>query len=508
MNPYINLLIADLQALIAALGKDGGQMSPSVYDTAQVLRYAPPGEGTEPAIEWLLTQQHVDGGWGSLAAPLSRHMPTLAAVLALHRYGKNVAAREALQAGVEFLYQTAYQWQPPLPEELPTGVELIFPQLLEEANGAGLGISPEPYVTLIELGDYKRRLIQKHRPQAGTTPVFSWEAWGNEPETAVIDGTGGIGHNPAATAYWLHLANGRQNLAVQRATAQKYLERASAATFLNIPGIAPTVWPVTRYEQIYVLHILQMAGLLNYPPLAHLVEPQLDDISQAMTPSGIGFSDHFAPDGDDTYAALAILKGGQRPVKRESLTLFRNETHFHAYPGEMQPGPTVTTRAIHAMSLWGERFKPAEEFIRVRQKPDGRWGGDKWNTSWFYATYLSVFALKATGAPEHQPAIDRALNALLLHQNADGGWSSTDMSNLTETGMAVLTLQLYPQQFAPRLQTAVQRAFTWMLQNYRPFAFNETMCWLNKQEYRIHRVDRTFELAAMLTAALAAETAT
>ncbi len=499
---YFDILIADLRALIADLGKNGGQMSPSVYDTAQVLRFAPPEEGAEPALDWLLTQQHVDGGWGSLAAPLARHMPTFAAVLALQQHGQSPAAREALRGGVDFLQQTAYQWQPPLPEEMPVGVELILPQLLCEADGLNLGLSSEPYTALVELGQYKRMLIQKHNPKAGTTPVFSWEAWGEKPETAVIDGTGGVGHNPSATAYWLQKAAGQPNLTAERAAAHRYLNQSSAATFLNIPGVVPTAWPVNRYEQIYVLHILQLAGLLEHPALADIVEPEIDDIFRAVTPAGIGFSDYFVPDGDDTYAALAVLKSSNRPVDKRFLDLFRNETHFHAYPGELQPGPTVTARAIHALSLWGERYEPAEEFIRQRQTEDGRWRGDKWNTSWLYATYLSVFALQATGAPEHQPAIQKAIQALLAQQNPDGGWSTTGLSNLTETGMGILTLLLCE---SPRLQPAIQRAFGWMLENYQPFAFSETMCWLNKQEYRIHRVDRTFELAAMLSVALAME---
>ncbi|MCA9875137.1 MAG: hypothetical protein KC441_15815 [Anaerolineales bacterium] len=496
----MDILITDLRELIANLGRNGGQMSPSVYDTAQALRFAPPDEGPEPAIEWLLSQQQVDGGWGGLAAPLSRHMPTLAAVLALKKYGQTPVAQDALQEGIDFLYQTAYQWQPPLPEEMPTGVELILPQLLCEADALELGLPSEPYRALIELGAHKRQLIQKHNPKAGTTPVFSWEAWGDKPETAVIDGTGGIGHNPSATAFWLQKADSLPHLSAERIAAKRYLDQASAATFIDIPGLVPTAWPVDRFEQIYVLHTLQLAGFLDFAPLADLIERELDDVLRALTPQGIGFSDHFVPDGDDTYAALAVLKGSNRPIDRKYLDIFRTETHFNTYPGELQPSPTVTARAIHAMSLWGERYKPAEEFIRQRQKEDGRWGGDKWNTSWLYATFLAVFALKATGGPEHQPAIQKAIHALLQQQNPDGGWSTTGISNLTETGMGILTLQLCESSRTPQ---AIERAFGWMLENYRPFAFNETMCWQNKQEYRIHRVDRTFELAAMLSVTLA-----
>ncbi len=54
-------LIAELRTLIGELGKDGGLISPSVYDTAQVLRYYPPKEGVEPALHWLIVS--ATAGW-------------------------------------------------------------------------------------------------------------------------------------------------------------------------------------------------------------------------------------------------------------------------------------------------------------------------------------------------------------------------------------------------------------------------------------------------------------
>src|SRR5690606_41668810 len=64
-------------------------LSPSVYDTAQALRFCPPTQGAERTVAWLLEQQHNDGGWGNPAAPRTRDLPTLAAILALHRDRKS-----------------------------------------------------------------------------------------------------------------------------------------------------------------------------------------------------------------------------------------------------------------------------------------------------------------------------------------------------------------------------------------------------------------------------------
>ena len=89
MNRMLDLLITDLRHLVSDLGKDGGLTSPSIYDTAQVLRLAPASESTCATLDWLLAQQKADGGWGNPAIPLTRDVPTLATVLALSRAWKS-----------------------------------------------------------------------------------------------------------------------------------------------------------------------------------------------------------------------------------------------------------------------------------------------------------------------------------------------------------------------------------------------------------------------------------
>ncbi|MGZ3460890.1 MAG: hypothetical protein ACXU86_20575, partial [Archangium sp.] len=72
MPSTLERFIAQLQADLQTLGAQGGILTPSIYDTAQVLRDAPP-EDPRPAIGWLLRQQRPDGGWGSELMPLARH---------------------------------------------------------------------------------------------------------------------------------------------------------------------------------------------------------------------------------------------------------------------------------------------------------------------------------------------------------------------------------------------------------------------------------------------------
>ncbi len=51
------LIIAHLRLVLGGLGSDGGHIGPSVYDTAQALRLAPPAEGPWEALDWLIAQQ-------------------------------------------------------------------------------------------------------------------------------------------------------------------------------------------------------------------------------------------------------------------------------------------------------------------------------------------------------------------------------------------------------------------------------------------------------------------
>src|SRR5690349_7476413 len=120
MNRITDILLTDLRYLVRDLGKDGGLIGPSVYDTAQVLRMAPPAEGVRLALDWLLVQQQPDGGWGDPAVPRTRDLPTLAAVLALHTHSRQYPeARAMIQTGLAFLYRQAPHWNGPLPDDIP-----------------------------------------------------------------------------------------------------------------------------------------------------------------------------------------------------------------------------------------------------------------------------------------------------------------------------------------------------------------------------------------------------
>lgn len=496
MNRTIDILLTDLRYLIGDLGKDGGLISPSIYDTAQLLRLAPPADGARLALNWLIDQQQPDGGWGDPLVPRARDVPTLAALLALNSYGTRTSDRSAVAAGLTFMRRQASHWVGPLPDDLAVGIELLLPHLLQEAATAGLKVAEAPYAALMALGNRRRRMIAGRSPIAGTTAVHSWEAFGTDPDPALIDGVGGVGNSPAATAAWLAAARDRPELADLRESAQCYLERAAAATGVGIPGVVPMVWPITRFEQSFALYVLFITGLLDHPRLRDVVRPQLDDLAGAFRSTGIGFSDFFIPDGDDTAAAMAVLHASGYPVNRGALDQFRQDDHFSAFPGELQPSISVTAHAVHALSLYGEDCSRARAYLVEPQLADGRWQGDKWNGSWLYTTWQVIVALNGS---EHSDAIARAVEALLTYQHDDGGWG-TQGSTLEETGYGVLALRalLHDDMLDPAARHALGRAEEWMLHAYRPFSSSKQTCWLDKDAYRPPRLARMIELAATM----------
>ncbi|HEX5689329.1 MAG TPA: hypothetical protein VFX76_04970 [Roseiflexaceae bacterium] len=496
MQRVIDIILTDLRYLIGDLGKHGGLIGPSIYDTAQVLRFAPPSEGVWPALEWLEQQQRVDGGWGDPAVPRARDLPTLAAMLALHQYGKRKVTRAAIKAGLVFLQQQAPHWKGALSDDIPVGSELLLPRLLEEAHAVGLNIPQEPYGALIALGARRRQMITRMNIPSATPVLHSWEGWGTEPVLSQIDETGGIGHSPSATAAWLRAAGDRPELLGASLAARNYLERASGATGIDIPGVVPTVWPINRFEQSFALYMLLLGGLLDHPALRRAVRTQIDELERAMRPNGIAMSDIFLPDGDDTAAALAVLHSTGRAIDIGAMQGFAHENHFCAYLGELQPSVSVTAHAAHTLALLGHEHTGALDYLVQHQQPDGRWNGDKWNGSWLYTTSQVVVAL--SGA-EHRKALKLALDALLTRQYPNGSWG-THNATIEETAYGILGLRalLAGGIGDSAAADALADAERWMLAQYRPFQFSSFTGWLGKEMYRPLRLARMIELVATL----------
>lgn len=492
------ILLADLRSLISELGRDGGLSNGSVYDTAMVVRLAPPEEGAELAVEWLLQQQHADGGWDNPKVLRARDMPTLAAVLALHVRGKDERAKKAVERGLRFIRQQRPYWTV-LPEDLLVGVEMNLPRLLDDAVALGLDVPVDQYAAVIADGKRRREKLAKLKQlHFGTPPALTFEGWGTEPELALLDPDGGIGPCPAATAAWIHAAQNRPELAEQVAKARKYLRSAEAGTDVRLPGVVPATWRIDLMEQQWGLFALLCAGLLNHPMLADVVQPHLDTLQAALTPRGVGFTKYFMPDGDCTSVTVAVLKAANRAVDTAVLKQYERGEHFFTYPQETHPSLTTTAHAAMALNISGEDTAHWVRAMLQMQTEDGRWLIDKWQTSWLYTTTQVMFAIPDPAA------MKGSIETLLRYQRDDGGWGSSDHTTTVETAFAALVLHWLRNKglYEEAIRDSLSRANRYLRNGYRPFVLNQEPMWIGKALYCPFRMDRAFELSALLALAL------
>ncbi|MBX0329869.1 hypothetical protein K2Z83_19580 [Oscillochloris sp. ZM17-4] len=497
MDALTEIILTDLRYLIADLGADGGLTSPAIYDTAQVIRHSPPEEGVWPAIDWLLSQQHADGGWGSPAMPMARDVPTLAAILALNTHCTRRDARNAIQHGLAFIRLQAHHWSGEVPNDIPIATEMILPKLLQEAASVGLEISSASvYTPLRNIGARRAKLIAQLNPQGGTTASHSWEAWGTKPDIGMLDESGGVGHSPAATAAWIAAATDDPHLAPQRAAAHAFLVRAEAATGLSIPGIVPVVWPYPRNEQVVSLFGLFLGGLFDEPALHTPLSEQIADLWRSLRPEGQGISDWFTADGDITAMSLAITRAGGYCPDSAVLQRYIVGGRCLTYRQELQHSLSATAHAAHALAILGGDPHPLLNYLCDQRTADGIWMGDKWHTSWTYITGHTISALLAAGRYEEA---HMALPALLDHQHSDGSWGVHAASDEETAYITIALLDMDRHNLLDdSAKPALLRASRWLQINYHPFIDPPGECWIGKELYRPRRIARALYLSAML----------
>jgi hypothetical protein len=499
MSSTAERLIEMLRADIAALGHQGGVVTPSIYDTAQLLRYAPPEE-PGAVVDWLLKQQHADGGWGPPVLPLARHVPTLAAVLALVASSDSPHVRDAVERGLTFIRETAGVWafEGALPDDIPVAVELVLPRLLDDAAALGLSLPQQPFRALRAMGDKRRGLIARIKARAGTPPVHAWETWGAQAEPELLDGSKGLGNSPAATAFWIHKHRLTFPVGSEWSRgAEQFLRSASAATGVGVQGVVPTVWPIPRFEQPWGLLALMTSGLLTHPALQDVIRPQLEDLHRGLKPEGLGMSDDFMVDGDTTSTVVALLASAGRQVDGGLLDRYQREGLFITYSHELQPSLTTTAHGVLALAVLGKDTTQSLRFLLEKRGDNGVWVGDKWHCSWLYATSQVMNALGQAGAATELRASAEALIAL---QREDGGWGVGTTSTSSETAFAVHAL--YGLRAAPGSSGAqVRRALrdaARCLESLADSSREADKYWIGKELYGPVRVDRAFVLSARL----------
>jgi squalene-hopene/tetraprenyl-beta-curcumene cyclase len=128
-------------------------------------------------------------------------------------------------------------------------------------------------------------------------------------------------------------------------------------------------------------------------------------------------------------------------------------------------------------------IKRATDWLLGQQHPEGYWCGELEADSMLESDYIFVHTLLGTG---DRGKMERAVNEIVRHQNADGGWSiySNGPSNISLGVKAYFALKL--MGWSPE-HPVLERARTWILANGGVVECNTFtkiyLCFLGQYEY-------------------------
>jgi squalene-hopene/tetraprenyl-beta-curcumene cyclase len=152
-----------------------------------------------------------------------------------------------------------------------------------------------------------------------------------------------------------------------------------------------------------------------------------------------------------------------------------NKVPFADHNAMLDPScPDITGRVLEALCRRGYTHQHmaiarAVQYLLVHQQADGSWDG-RWGVNYTYGTFLAVRGLRASGSPTTNSAIQRAATWMRSVQNQDGGWGEScasyekqkfiaASSTPSQTAWALLALEAADD----RASTSVQRGIDWLL---------------------------------------------
>jgi len=493
MPPYAEAA----EALLRETAEDSfGDFSPSVYETARVMRYAPSLAGQSRRLQFLLEQQRAGGEWGE--SPEYALLPTLSAIEALlfvllrAQIGPETAA---MTDSVNRGFKTLFGWlntgpTPDLPDTV--AVELAVPGLIRAINdrlaaGPAAGLDAWRGRRLADHPGDRRALLDILRGELllGTAPppklLHSLEIFGAAAHAApgVRPSAGAVGCSPAATAVWL----GDAAVRAGRHPGVRYLHRAGR------DGGVPVAGPLATFERAWVLVALATAGLV--PPVADAL---VDNLEAAFGEHGVAAGPGLPPDADDTAAALHALALLGRPRSPACLLGYRDGDHFACFPPERTPSTSTNAHVLQAFGASAPARHRGERAVLTawlcgQQDPAGYWR-DKWHASPYYATACCVAALAGHGEPLPEAALRRAARWVFATQRTDGSWGRW-RGTYEETAYAVRILATVPVPEAGPALAAGSSALRRLAGGPHP------PLWHDKDLYTPVRIVRAEGLAAL-----------
>ncbi len=172
------------------------------------------------------------------------------------------------------------------------------------------------------------------------------------------------------------------------------------------------------------------------------------------------FDNNCYPDIDDTAEVVLALRLGRLPGDEDDLrrraveratgwvsgmqnrdggwaSFDKNNHHDHVTAltfsdfGEVLD-PSSADVTAHVIEMYGKLgyqadlpfIQAAYRYLRAEQEDDGSWFG-RWGVNYVYGLGAVLPGLEAIGENMRQPYVRRAVQWLIEHQNADGGWGES-----------------------------------------------------------------------------------
>ncbi len=235
--------------------------------------------------------------------------------------------------------------------------------------------------------------------------------------------------------------------------------------------------------------------------------------ARQLQPGGWAFEfyNNYYPDIDDTAEVVLALRLGELPEKedylrRQAITRALNwvagmqnrdggwasfdKNNNHGYVtaltfsdfGEVLD-PSSADVTAHVLEMYGKlghktdnrSLQAAYRYLRSEQEDNGSWFG-RWGVNYIYGLGAVLPALEAAGEDMNQPYVRRAVQWLITHQNADGGWGESCASYIdpaqhgvgpstaSQTAWAVMALVAAGQADSP----SAHRGVRYLLATQRP----------------------------------------
>lgn len=440
-----------------------GWMANTAYDTAWIARLADiDAVLSYQALDWLAEHQLPDGSWGESDVLYfhDRVTCTLAAVVALAKYGRRARDKERWKKGLaalEYFTRSATKGLVADISGATIGFEMIIPTLLAEAEGMGIvGSFKERSLGRLadqraqKLGFLKGGTISRYVSMAYSAEMAGPDAVNLLDIDHLQEDNGSISISPSATAYYAAYVRPGD------ARAMAYLRRVLT------DGGAPNVAPFDVFERSWVLWNLSLAGVLNQDT-TDLWRGHADFLhnswrkGQGLGPSAEG----TLVESDDSSVVYEVLSRLGCAPDIETILSYEEAEHFRCFAYELNPSLSANIHVLGALRQAGlEVGHPAVQkvigFLRNNRVARIYWA-DKWHASPYYATAHAIIAC----ADYDDALVQDAVNWMVETQGPDGSWGYY-LPTAEETAYCLQALSVWSRTHSDVPSDTLQKGAAWL----------------------------------------------